>query len=25
VKTYEGTLDVHSLIIGQSVTGIYAL
>ena len=24
VKTYEGTHDVHSLIIGQSVTGIDA-
>src|SRR5438477_2727751 len=25
VKTYEGTHDVHSLIIGQSVTGIDAI
>jgi hypothetical protein len=24
VKTYEGTHDVHSLIIAQSVTGIDA-
>jgi glutaryl-CoA dehydrogenase len=24
VKTYEGTHDVHSLIIGQSITGIDA-
>jgi hypothetical protein len=24
VRTYEGTHDVHSLIIGQSVTGIDA-
>ena len=24
VKTYEGTHDIHTLIIGQSVTGIDA-
>jgi glutaryl-CoA dehydrogenase len=24
VKTYEGTHDMHTLIIGQSVTGIPA-
>jgi glutaryl-CoA dehydrogenase len=24
VKTYEGTHDIHTLIIGQSVTGISA-
>ena len=24
VKTYEGTHDIHTLIIGQSVTGIPA-
>ena len=24
VKTYEGTQDIHTLIIGQSVTGIPA-
>jgi glutaryl-CoA dehydrogenase len=24
VKTYEGTQDIHTLIIGQSVTGIAA-
>jgi len=24
VKTYEGTHDIHSLVIGQSVTGIGA-
>jgi glutaryl-CoA dehydrogenase len=24
VKTYEGTHDIHSLIIGQSITGIPA-
>jgi glutaryl-CoA dehydrogenase len=24
VKTYEGTHDIHTLIIGQSVTGIAA-
>jgi glutaryl-CoA dehydrogenase len=24
VKTYEGTHDIHALIIGQSLTGISA-
>jgi len=24
VKTYEGTHDIHTLIIGQSITGIPA-
>jgi len=24
VKTYEGTDDIHTLIIGQSITGIAA-
>jgi glutaryl-CoA dehydrogenase len=24
VKTYEGTHDIHTLILGQSVTGIPA-
>jgi glutaryl-CoA dehydrogenase len=24
VKTYEGTHDIHSLVIGQHVTGIAA-
>jgi glutaryl-CoA dehydrogenase len=24
VKTYEGTHDIHALIIGQSITGIPA-
>jgi glutaryl-CoA dehydrogenase len=24
VKTYEGTHDIHTLIIGQAVTGIAA-
>jgi glutaryl-CoA dehydrogenase len=24
VKTYEGTDDIHTLIIGQSITGISA-
>jgi glutaryl-CoA dehydrogenase len=24
VKTYEGTQDIHTLIIGQAITGIAA-
>jgi len=24
VKTYEGTDDIHTLIIGQSITGVSA-
>jgi hypothetical protein len=24
VKTYEGTGDIHTLVIGQSITGISA-
>jgi len=24
VKTYEGTADIHALILGQAITGIQA-